>query len=266
MKKVSLFKKLKEDYPGHGEKELYAMILCGEILADGQVLKDPKSTVPADSLLELCPKKKYVSRGGLKLEKALTLWSPPVTGSIVLDAGCSTGGFTDCLLQHGASSVYAVDVGYNQLDFSLRSNPAVRVMEKTNIMHVETLDPPPDWAVADLSFRSIRAAASHIIGLTKMKFLIALVKPQFEWKDPDEQFNGVITNPETIAGIAGEVLEELRAEDAYVLKAAASPITGRKGNRELLFWISTDKTLEYPDSGELLQIIQRDLKSYQGTV
>ncbi|OQY35180.1 MAG: hypothetical protein B6241_01365 [Spirochaetaceae bacterium 4572_59] len=261
MKKVPLFQKLKYDYPGIDEKELYAMILCGEVLAENQVLKDPKVPVPGDSLLELNTKK-YVSRGGYKLEKALKLWDAPVKGRILLDAGSSTGGFTDCLLQNGASSVYAVDVGYNQLDYSLRTNPAVVVMEKTNIMHVETLAPAPHWAVADLSFRSIRSAASHIINLTSEKFLIALVKPQFEWKNPDESFSGVVSSSEKIIEIAEAVIDELVTESAYVLKAVASPVSGRKGNRELLFWISSDLQQTYPDKADLIESLQADLKKY----
>lgn len=261
MKKVPLFQKLKYDYPGIDEKELYAMILCGEVLVENQVFKDPKATVPGDSLLELNTKK-YVSRGGFKLEKAIKLWEPPVKGSIVLDAGSSTGGFTDCLLQNGALSVYAVDVGYNQLDYSLRTNPAVFVMEKTNIMHVETLDPAPRWAVADLSFRSIRSAASHIINLTSEKFLIALVKPQFEWENPDDSFSGVVSSSEKIIEIAEGVIDELVSESAYVLKAAASPVSGRKGNRELLFWISSDPQQVYPDKADLLKALRSDLNKY----
>ena len=261
MKKIPLFQKLKKDYPDSDAKKLYARILCGEVLVNGQMLKDPKAAVPSDALLEITSKK-YVSRGGLKLERALKLWNPPVEGRVILDAGCSTGGFTDCLLQNGASWVYAVDVGYNQLDYSLRTNPAVCVMEKTNIMHVKALDPLPDWAVADLSFRSIRSAASHILGLTREKFLIALVKPQFEWENPDEDFHGIVSTAEKILDIASNVMDELKRESAYVLKAAASPVSGRKGNRELLFWISSDPDQAYPEKDELLRGISRDLKRF----
>ena len=265
MKKIPLFRKVQEEFPDYTQKELYAMILCGEVLCDKQVLKNPKEIIPVESSIELRPKK-FVSRGGLKLEKAIQLWTPPVKGKVILDAGCSTGGFTDCLLQNGAELVHAVDVGYNQLDYSLRTNPAVRVMEKTNIMHIENLDPQPDWAVADLSFRSIRSAASRIISLTRDKFLISLIKPQFEWRNPDSEFNGVITDPERISTIALEVMEELKDEGAFVLKAAASPVPGRKGNRELLFWISNDTELDYPAIGDLKVQIFKELEEVQGRV
>ncbi len=259
MKKITLYQKLKKDFPAVPEKELYAQILCGEVLVDEQIIRDPKFPVDTETGIILNPKK-YVSRGGFKLEKAIELWKPSLEGRIVLDAGCSTGGFTDCLLKNGAASVYAVDVGYNQLDYSLRTNPSVVVMEKTNIMHVQDLDPRPDWAVADLSFRSIRSAASHILSLTKEKFLIALVKPQFEWQNPDEDFSGVVSDKDQILEIAAEVMDELKEESAYVLKAGTSPVSGRKGNRELLFWISSDENLVYPEKEELLLSLSRELK------
>ena len=260
MKKIPLLKKLKMDFPDYSDKELFALILCGEVQVAGQVIKDPKAVFPVDAEIVL-RQKRYVSRGGLKLEKALEIWSLPVKGKVLLDAGCSTGGFTDCLLQHGAAGVYAVDVGFNQLDYSLRNNPAVTVMEKTNIMHVETLDPVPDWAVADLSFRSIRSAASHILHLTRDGVLIALVKPQFEWSNPDDEFKGIVKDQNTILEIAGIVMEELAEEGAYVLKATISPVSGRKGNQELLFWIVSSKTDSIPDRDELLDLLEKELRS-----
>ena len=239
MKKKRLLKRLAEEFPEYSEKELFAAVMCGDVLVGGERIRDSKAIVNADVPLELA-RKKYVSRGGFKLEKVLELWDLPVQGARVLDAGSSTGGFTDCLLQKGALSVYAVDVGYNQLDYSLRTNPAVVVMERTNIMAVDSLEPPPDWAVADLSFRSLRSAARHILDLTLEHRLIALMKPQFELEEPDEDFDGIIRDPELILEIAGKVMNEMAAEGAYVRNAALSPVTGRKGNQELLFDISSD--------------------------
>lgn len=254
MKKIRLMQHVKNSHPEYSEKELFALILCGEVLVDGSCYKDPKTLVPGDSEVVL-KKKKYVSRGGFKLEKALEVWKPKLEGELVLDAGCSTGGFTDCLLQHGADGVYAVDVGYNLLDFSLRNNPAVRVMEKTNIMSIEKLDPMPALAVADLSFRSIRSASSLILNLTKEKVLIALMKPQFEWEDPSDDFDGIIRDKNIIIEIAEKVIRELADEDAYVEKALISPVTGRKGNQELLFWISG-----YKERAEKVEVLLENLK------
>lgn len=242
MKKIKLLQLAVQQFPEYTEKELFASILCGELLTAGEKIKDPKRVVSVDAVLELC-RKKYVSRGGLKLEKVLKLWSLDVQGKRILDAGCSTGGFTDCLLQNGALSVYAVDVGYNQLDYSLRVNPAVVVMEKTNIMSVQKLDPMPHWAVADLSFRSLRSAASHILSLTQESRLIALMKPQFELENPDDDFDGVIREPSQILQITKTVIQEMAEEGAYVSRASLSPVTGRKGNQELLFDVSSDSQL-----------------------
>ncbi|MDC7234369.1 MAG: TlyA family RNA methyltransferase [Spirochaetales bacterium] len=237
MKKQKLLQLALKQFPDYPEKELYASILCGELITSGEKIKDPKALVSADAQLVL-NRKKYVSRGGLKLEKVLDHWALPVKGKRILDAGCSTGGFTDCLLQKGALSVYAVDVGFNQLDYSLRINPAVVVMEKTNIMAVENLDPKPHWAVADLSFRSLRSAASHILGLTVESRLIALMKPQFEIENPDDDFDGIVRDPLQILSITEEVIGEMAEEGAFVRRASLSPVTGRKGNQELLFDIS----------------------------
>ena len=141
---------------------------------------------------------KYVSRGGFKLEKALSEFGMDVTGLVMLDAGSSTGGFTDCLLQNGAKAVHSVDVGFNLLDFKIRNDSRVVVHEKQNIMTLtkEALVPAPQAAVADLSFRSIKGAASHILDLVGDTWLIALIKPQFEVPKWQENFFGVVDDPD----------------------------------------------------------------------
>ncbi len=261
MKKKPLLVCLKKAFPSSAEKELYGAVLCGEVLAGGEKIRDPKALIPLDLPLKLV-KKKYVSRGGYKLEGVLKLWNLPVEGRLILDAGASAGGFTDCLLRHGAQGVYAVDVGYNQLDYSLRCRQDVRVMERTNIMDVKALTPQPDWAVADLSFRSLRSAASHILNLTVQKKLIALMKPQFEMKFPPPDFDGVLRDPRQILRVAAQVMDELAAEGAWVHRAALSPVQGRKGNQELLFEITEDRP-DIPKEGthqqNLLNLLEVDL-------
>ncbi len=258
MKKQRLLQLALLKFEDYTEKEIYASILCGELLCNGEKIRDPKAMVSSVSTLELT-RKRYVSRGGLKLERALDFWDMPVKGKIILDAGSSTGGFTDCLLQKGALSVYAVDVGYNQLDYSLRTNPSVVVMERTNIMSVENLDPVPDWAVADLSFRSLRSAAAHILGLTTDSRLIALMKPQFEVEDPDDDFDGIVRDPREILEITARVVSEMAEEGAYVSRAALSPVTGRKGNQELLLDVSGDSQKACP-----VDELTRDLEKQFG--
>lgn len=213
--------------------------MCGEVLVNGERVRSSLCPVPRDADITF-QKRRYVSRGGLKLEAALKYWRIPIEEKIMLDAGCSAGGFTDCLLQHGAALVHAVDVGYNQLDYSLRSHPFVMVYEKTNIMTVKQLEPQPYAATADLSFRSIKGAASRILSLTTRKLLIGLIKPQFEYSAGSDNFNGVIVDNKLLEEILLSVALELKCEQAFVTDVLASPVKGRKGNREFFFLIQGD--------------------------
>jgi len=227
------------------KKELFSRVVCGEVAVNGEKVRDPKRLIPSDSAVEFLSRD-YVSRGGLKLERALDRWNILVEGRVFLDAGASTGGFTDCLLQHGAALVHSVDVGYNQLAYSLRIDKRVHVMEKTNIMHVEALDPAPQIAVADLSFRSLSGAAGHILSLTRERMLIALLKPQFEYRryhggGSGHGFAGIVDDPETTERIMHTVLEELQSEGIRILDVIASPIRGHHGNREFLLLLRNDE-------------------------
>jgi 23S rRNA (cytidine1920-2'-O)/16S rRNA (cytidine1409-2'-O)-methyltransferase len=232
MKKEALLRHLVSLYPDIGEKELYARILCGEVLINGERVKDPERYIPVDAEIGF-QQKRFVSRGGEKLDFAMKTWDLDITGMVFIDAGCSTGGFTQVLLHRGASHVHAVDVGYNQLDYTLRSRTDVSVHERTNIMDVTSLEPAPHAAVADLSFRSVVPVIPHLISLVAERWLIALVKPQFEWKTPDQEFNGVIRSADLQADIVENVIRRLWKEGAYTDSLCMSPITGRKGNREI---------------------------------
>ncbi|MBN1649472.1 MAG: TlyA family RNA methyltransferase [Spirochaetales bacterium] len=242
-KSGSLLQILIKKFPQYTGDKLYARILCADVYVNNECIRNPREKISEDAVVELRPRK-YVSRGGYKLEKALEYWNIDCTGKTVVDAGSSTGGFTDCLLQNGAGLVHAVDVGYNQLAYSLRTNRQVNVLERCNIMEIHDLDPVPDFGVSDLSFRSLKGAASHICTLTSEKALIALVKPQFEYAgDPD--FDGVLRNPEKIAGVLSFVGSYLEQEGCFVHGALESPITGSKGNREFLFLIRLNKPSGY---------------------
>ena len=184
----------------------------------------------------------YVSRGGLKLEKALKAFPIDLTGRVCMDIGASTGGFTDCLLKHGAAFVHSVDVGYNLLDYSLRNDSRVAVHEKTNIMQLESLDPVPDCAVADLSFRSISGAASKVLNLTKKKRMVALIKPQFEVPRGLENFDGVVRDRELLRQTLVSVYGCLEKEGVKVLDACESPVHGHKGNTEFLALLTNEGT------------------------
>ncbi|NOY07912.1 MAG: TlyA family RNA methyltransferase [Spirochaetes bacterium] len=248
---------LKHKYPEIEKKELYSKILCGEILINGDIVNNPHEHVSCSSSVVFKVKKNFVSRGGEKLEYILHAWKIDVTGETILDAGASTGGFTDCLLKHGALKVYAVDVGYNQLSFKLRKDSRVAVMERVNIMSLkrEDFNPLPDSAVMDLSFRSVRKAAFHVLNLVKGKYIISLIKPQFELLNPDIGFNGVVKSREEVFAILKRLIKNLFGEGVYVHDIGKSPIPGRKGNREYFFKLSLNSGSTISDIREKLQFI-----------
>jgi len=235
MKKRPLLDLLANRYPEDSRDTLTAYIVCRNVRVAGEICADPKRLFPCDVPLSL-DFEKYVSRGGTKLEHALSAFSVSVDGLVMLDAGSSTGGFTDCLLKHGASMVHAVDVGTNQLDWSLRSDSRVIVHEKQNIMTLSQgmLQPPPVGAVCDLSFRSIAGAASHILSLVCGTFLISLIKPQFETPKGLPGFHGVVEDPVLLSHIMRSVYQLLRRDGVGVKDVTRSPIKGAKGNVEYL--------------------------------
>lgn len=234
MGKLPLLEVLKARFPGKNEKELFAAVLRGYVSVDGLKALKPRSPISPASEITLRETPRFVSRGGEKLAYALDVWRHGVDGKVFMDAGASTGGFTDCLLQSGAAGVYAVDVGRNQLDYRLRTDPRVTVMECRNVMSLAAADftIQPHQAVADLSFRSLRRAAHHIIGLTLEGTGIFLAKPQFEARDPGPGFDGVVKDTAQLGEILIGLFRDLGEEGVFVKKAVRSPLLGRKGNRE----------------------------------
>ena len=230
---------LRELLPEADRDTLFARIACGEVTVNGSVIRDPKLSIASGATVRLVAGRRYVSRGGLKLEGALALLSP-VTGRTFIDAGCSTGGFTDCLLQHGARRVFAIDVGRNQLAYSLRTDPRVTVYERTNILSIGTakLGEPADAAVCDLSFRSLRGVATHLLALVPL--LVALVKPQFEWRDPDQAFRGVVEDMDTRKSIVRDLVADFRSDGITIRDGIASTLAGRSGNQEYFVALTTD--------------------------
>jgi 23S rRNA (cytidine1920-2'-O)/16S rRNA (cytidine1409-2'-O)-methyltransferase len=181
---------------------------------------------------------RFVGRGGEKLAAALDRFAVPVDGSRALDAGASTGGFTDCLLQHGARRVTAVDVGYGQLHERLRGDPRVESVERTNVRDLVPgdLGPPFDVVVADLSFISLRTVLAPLLGQAAPDaHVVLLVKPQFEaGRDEAARGHGVIRDPAVWRRVLNEVLIALQATGAAIMGAMVSPLTGADGNVEFL--------------------------------
>jgi 23S rRNA (cytidine1920-2'-O)/16S rRNA (cytidine1409-2'-O)-methyltransferase len=214
----------------------------GRVLVSGAPASKPSRLVSAAEPIRITgPRPRFVSRGGEKLDAALEHFGIDVTGWRVLDAGASTGGFTDCLLQRGASRVVALDVGYGQLHDRLRRDPRVQVVERTNLRHVEpaALDAPFDAVVADLSFISLRTVAGELLSLAAPGgTLVLLVKPQFEaGREEATRGRGVIREP----GIWQRVLEEVVAvfehRGAIIMGLMVSPLPGSDGNVEFLLWL-----------------------------
>jgi 23S rRNA (cytidine1920-2'-O)/16S rRNA (cytidine1409-2'-O)-methyltransferase len=239
VKRPSLLELLKALYPQIEAEELRARILCGGGWVGGERIRDPRARVAGREAQVSIQRRRFVSRGGEKLEAVLQAWRVEVAGLALIDAGSSTGGFTDCLLQRGARRVVAVDVGGGQLDYRLRRDARVSVLEKTNILALsrDRLPVEPDAAVADLSFRSLRRAAGHLLSLTRERWLIALVKPQFEWAAPRAGFRGVVREPTDVWSILEALAGDLEREGVYLHRARVSALRGAKGNREFFFFL-----------------------------
>ncbi|NNC74270.1 MAG: TlyA family RNA methyltransferase [Acidimicrobiia bacterium] len=215
-------------------------IASGLVVVDG--VPDPKpATLVADtaSLKLVEPEHPFVGRGGLKLEAALTSFAVDVAGWRCLDAGASTGGFTDCLLQRGAASVVALDVGYGQLAWSLRTDQRVTVVERTNVrlVDVESLGAPFDLVVADLSFISLRLVSAQLVAAAGTGPLILLVKPQFEVGKDRVGKGGIVTDSTDQREAIKDVVDAYRELGRGLAGVVESPITGAKGNREFLIYL-----------------------------
>jgi 23S rRNA (cytidine1920-2'-O)/16S rRNA (cytidine1409-2'-O)-methyltransferase len=215
------------------------MIMAGLVFSNDKRLDKAGASVAADTALEVRGQPHpYVSRGGLKLEKALDHFAIPVTGRIALDVGASTGGFTDCLLQRGVAKVYAIDVGTNQLAWKLHSDPRVVSMEKTNIRDVTPaqVPEPVDLIVCDASFIGLRTALPNALALAAPgAHLVALIKPQFEVGKGRVGKGGIVREPELHQEVVETITTWLGEQQGWsVLGVTDSPITGADGNKEFL--------------------------------
>jgi 23S rRNA (cytidine1920-2'-O)/16S rRNA (cytidine1409-2'-O)-methyltransferase len=219
-----------------------ARILAGEVLVDERPVTKAGSLVAATAAIRLrSPAALYASRGGAKLAKALTDFNIAIAGKTALDVGASTGGFTDCLLQHGAARVFAVDVGYGQLDWRLRNDPRVTVFEKTNIRYVELGLFPCRVAVAtiDVSFISLKLVLPAVKNLLEPGAdVIALIKPQFEVGKGAVGKGGVVRSSEDHRRVVEEISSAALALAFTVHGVIESPLLGPKGNREFLLHLS----------------------------
>ncbi|HIE17643.1 MAG TPA: TlyA family RNA methyltransferase [Dehalococcoidia bacterium] len=212
-----------------------AMVMAGEVSVSGKVVTKPGSLVDENASLEIAERLPYVSRGGIKLAHALDEFKLDIASLIAMDIGASAGGFTDCLLQRGAKRVYAIDVGYGQLDYRLRQDPRVVIMERVNARYPFHLPEKVNMVTIDLSFISVTKVLPNLIGhLAAPGYIIVLFKPQFEAKRTEVGKGGIIKDPKVHARVLGRFITWAVDHNLRLRGLTPSPILGAEGNREFL--------------------------------
>lgn len=242
-----------------------AIIMSGMVYVDGQKADKPGISYGETVVLEVrgaaCP---YVSRGGLKLEKALRDFGISPINYVCSDSGASTGGFTDCLLQKGARKVFAIDVGYGQLDWKIRSDPRVVVMERTNVRYVtpEHLGEPLDLSVIDVSFISLRIVLPVVKTFLKTTGqVVCLIKPQFEAGKDKVGKKGVVREPEIHKEVLDNFVELTKETGFKILGLTFSPVKGPEGNIEFLAHLTLDDVEGFiPDTAAVVDAAHQTLK------
>ncbi len=217
------------------------LVMAGEVRVDGATAVKASMLVGPDVQLEVITPAPYVSRGGYKLAAALQAFGVDVSGQTCADVGACTGGFTDVLLQSSAARVYAIDVGYGQLDWKLRNDPRVVVMERTNVRHLASLAEPVEFACIDVSFISLRLVLPVVRNwLSPGGQIIALVKPQFEAGPELVGKGGIVRSPEVHESVLRDVLGWAGDHQLNIGGLIRSPITGAEGNVEFLAWFRSE--------------------------
>lgn len=269
MAKIRLDVLLVERGLAESRAKAQAMIMAGQVRVADQVMLKPGTAVSVDSVLTVDSGPRFVSRGGEKLDAALEAFAIDVTGLVCADVGASTGGFTDCLLQHGAAKVYAIDVGKGILHWKLRNDPRVIVMEETNARYVESLPEPVSLVTVDASFISLKLLLPVIKrwlfplssfvqrGTTKEeRSIIALIKPQFEAGKKDvARGDGVIRDPEIHKQVLLDLLGFALREGFQIRGLIKSPLLGPKGNAEFLVWLGEKEEMEV----EINELVEKAL-------
>lgn len=240
-KKIRLDVLLTEKGLLESRQKAQATIMSGLVYVNGQRVDKPGTAVDPEAEIEIHGNTlRYVSRGGLKLEKAMAIWPINLTGKTCMDIGASTGGFTDCMLQNGAARVYAVDVGYGQLAWSLRSDGRVVCLERTNARYLshEHIPEEPDFSSVDVSFISLKLILPAIAGVLKDGGeVVCLIKPQFEAGREKVGKKGVVRDPKVHLEVLEQFLNHAKENNFTVLGINFSPVRGPEGNIEYLGWL-----------------------------
>ena len=210
-----------------------ALIMAGEVMVAGKTITKPGTLVAEEAVITIRQPPPFVSRGGIKLDYALDRFQLDVSSKVVADSGASTGGFTDCLLKRGARRVYAIDVGYGQLDYRLRCDPRVVVMERVNARYPIPLPEKVDLATIDLSFISVEKVIPSVAQLVnKGGYLLVLIKPQFEARRGEVGKGGIVKQPIVHARVLGRFIAWMIDHGFRLGGLVASPILGASGNKE----------------------------------
>ena len=243
------------------------LILAGQVLVEGEPQHKPGRLIPVGATIDVKRQLRYVSRGGLKLEKGLQVFQTNVHEKVAVDVGASTGGFTDCLLQHGAKFVYAVDVGYGELAWRLRIDSRVRPIERTNIRTIDLnlFDQPVEIGVIDVAFISLQKVLPVVSQIVEPRGdIIALVKPQFEAGRKHVSKGGVVRHPHIHARVLQEIIQFSREIEWCVMGLTYSPIQGPAGNIEYLLWLNRDYEEHQPDWRDDIEgIVQQSHEAFQ---
>ena len=240
MTRTRIDKLLVEQGLADSRAKAHAMVMAGVVLVDEKRVEKPSESFAIEDVIRIkgdSPESRYVGRGGLKLEAALKAFEIEPAGFVCIDVGSSTGGFTDCLLQHGAENVVAIDAGTNQLVWSLRNDPRVEVREKTNARDLtpDDFDTQFDLAVMDVSFISVTKVIPAIISLLKLTGkMIVLIKPQFEVGRGEVGKGGIVREPEKHKRVVTEINCFAESQELVVGGLIESPILGAEGNKEFL--------------------------------
>ena len=236
LKKKRLDQLVQEQLPQYSRRQIQSWIMQGKVTVDDKVITKAGAQVNDDVQLVFdIEEPKYVSRAGLKLEKAIDEFNINVTGLVALDAGLSTGGFTDCLLQRGVKKVYGVDVGYGQVHERLRNNPCVVLLERTNLRELTSVGELVDIITLDLSFISVLKVMNAVINLLKPDGqLIVLIKPQFEAGKHEVGSGGIVRDEKVRQAVVENVVQGIREYGFELVDMTESPILGAKGNKEFL--------------------------------
>ncbi|MFL2651540.1 MAG: TlyA family RNA methyltransferase [Anaerolineales bacterium] len=233
------------------------VIMAGQVMVDDSMIDKAGTMVSVDSKIEISKGRRYVSRGGIKLEAGLAAWELSVNNTLCADVGISTGGFTDCLLQHGASKVYGVDVGKGVVHWKLRQDERVILLEKTNARYLAKLPEEPSIVVVDVSFISLRLLLGMVKGWLNQEggYILALIKPQFEAGREEVGKGGVVRSGKVHRQVLKRILDFSIEIGLKPLGLIRSPLVGAAGNVEFLAYLSNKRDDIGVDSEKLIEMI-----------